>query len=401
MSRRLIIEEMEGVRYAALFEGTRLRDLYAERVGAPSQVGAIFIGRITRRLSDGSSAFVDLGDGLSGFLSARKPLKKDDRVLVQVTGDGAAGKAPELSFSIHLPGRFLVHLPFGSGFSYSQKMPEAARAGLATVLAGMAQNLAARGLAGGFVVRSAAAEATATQLQEEAGRLAQEGQRILTAYKNKEGGQRLHPPPTVLGQMVLDAGDQAFAEVIFSTPALKAHWREVISPIAPEWREAGVVAKDDAFAALDVPTMIENLKRPTVMVDSDIRLRIDETATLAAVDVDLGARRDFLAANRLAATAIARQIRLRNLAGIIVIDFPRLTRRQDRDALLAVFAEAVADDPAGVTVYGFTKLGLLEVTRRRRGESLSQLLRPERERDSHGRTQGTIPAKNTEGGPHG
>lgn len=377
MQQRLLIDRTARFRRAALLEKGRLADLHLDRLDRPVLAGSLHLGRVVRVLGPLNAAFVDIGTRLPGFLGGAdvRPqapnheqgrigtrLSAGQTVLVQVRAEGGGDKGPSLTMDVALPGRFLVHLPLGSGLSLSRRSgrgPERARlqARIRELVAG-----------GGWIARASAAAASPDLLEAEADHLAAAGRRILAATTPglvAEG-------PNAMARLLLDSGAGQAAIDVDGADAM-AELRAWAAD-----RAADVAARarlvPGLFEQADLDAQIAALAQPRVALPGGGNLMIEPTEALTAIDVNGGERGDAMAVNLEAAAEVARQLRLRNIGGIVVVDFVGAARATDRERLVQFLSGAVADDPAGTHIYGMSKLGLVEITRTRRGPPLAELL---------------------------
>jgi ribonuclease G len=347
---KIIHDQTGRFRRAAALDGDgRLIDLYVDNFDRPTLEGAVYFARVEQILKDRNAAFVGLGGGLRGMLAAAdaRPapakdvglgslLRSGQTVIVQVKADPVGDKVAVVSMDVALPGRLLTHLPLGRGVMASKRL-----AGDADKRQALRQDFARRLPAqGGWIARAAAVGADDAALQAEAATLA-ERWRAVAEDAGKGGGPRLlRPAPDALER----------AQTAYAAPP---------SAVPPD---------------LDLDAVLAALSQPHVPLRDGGALIIESTAALTAVDVDGGGRGNPLTVNLAAADELARQLRLRNIGGMVLVDFIRMKARSDQEQAAARLRRAVADDPAQTDVYGFTRLGLMELTRARRGRSLAETL---------------------------
>lgn len=386
MSRidRLICHVLPRAFLMALVAGGRLVELQVVRRDRPSRVGNIFLGRLERVMPELDAAFVDIGIGRSGFLRA------DDRaggegwpplgapVLAQVRHDGEGDKGPRLSMNVAISGRYLVYHPVGSGVHFSRRITgESERDRLRAHV----ENL----LEGGVVLRTAAAGVAAEVLRADAANVMERWEKIrrqafdvdppadLTARvpgENDPIARALRDHGADLEEVILD--DRAMAR------ALQDEMDRTAEKIRVRWHNGPM----PAFEIDDVAGQIDTALAPRIALESGVEVLFEPGETLTAIDVDSAAAggrqgrapRRPVEVNLEAAPAIAQQLRLRNLAGNVVIDFVNMRSAYDRDKVQAALAEVLASDPVPTQLYGFTRLGLFELTRARRGPTLAAQL---------------------------
>lgn len=354
--RRVVADQTATLRRAAVLDGDgRLIDLYLDRLDRPTLTGAVFRARVDQILKDRNAVFVGLGDGRRGMLAAAdlRPVPPKDggvgtalragqTIIVQVKTDPQGDKAAVVSMDVSLTGRCLVYLPLGRGVLASKRLgltPEARKALRAAFAAWLPTD-------GGWIIRGGGAGAPRDLLAAEAAALQEQWRAIAAAASVGGGGPALlRPPPDAAARALDDYGD-----------ALPAP------------------AGGDGSAGFDFDAALTALARPQAPLEGGGELVIETTAALTAIDVNAAARGNPLTVNLAAAAETARQLRLRNIGGAVLVDFINMKNRGDQERVQARLTQATADDPAQTDIYGFTRLGLLEMSRARRGAGLAELL---------------------------
>lgn len=381
---------------AAVLTGGRLTDLYIDHAERPSLLGHVFLGRVERIATGLDGAFVDLGTGKSGLLSALdargpkgRPKAKGERignllrtgqtVLVQVKADATGAKGPTLTMDVTLPGRFLVHAPLGRDVAVSKRLgsgPERAE------LARRVQDVAP---GAGWIVRAGAAMASDGLLAAESDALHLAWRQIRDTAERGGGPALLLPGPDAPRRALIEHGAGNPSRIIVDDAALArdlAAWcadrapdlEERVEPFDARRLAVPSDGRQRLFDLRDLDAEIETLLGTRVPLSGGGSLVIERTEAMTVVDVNAGERGNPLDVNLEAAAEIARQLRLRNAGGIVVVDFVNMRNRGDAERLLAALSRAVEDDPAQTQVYGLSKLGLVEMTRARRGTALADLL---------------------------
>ena len=378
---RLICHVMAKAFLMALTADGRLVELQVVRRDQPSRVDSIFLGRLERVVPELNAAFVDIGLGRSGFLRAEDRAGLDDwpppgaPLLVQLRHEGDGEKGPRLTMDLAVSGRYVVYHPLGSGVGFSRRIDgESERDRLAGHVNGL--------LEGGVVLRTAAAGAPAELLQADA-------THVLERWESLRAQAFANQPPADLSARVPGERDPivrvlrdhgaALEEVILDDRAMARALQDEIDrrqeKIRVRWHNGPMPALDID----DVSGQIGTALAPRIVLESGVEVLFEPGETLCAVDVDSGsaggrqgrAPRRPVEVNLEAAPAIAQQLRLRNIAGAVVIDFITMRSAYDRDKVQAALAEALRDDPVPTQLYGFTRLGLFELTRARRGATLA------------------------------
>jgi ribonuclease E/ribonuclease G len=378
------------LRAATVVDGV-LTDLQMESAELPSLLGAVFLGRVDRIVPGLDAAFVDLGgEGRAGLLALsdiRVPgaaTRKDARagnkpigrllrggqpVLVQVKAEPGGTKGPTLTMDVALAGRFLVATPLAPGITVSRRLGRAEeRQRLVALVEGVTAG-------GGWIVRAGAADADPALLEAEAEWLALSWRAVEAAAAGAAPALLKAPPDAAL-RAVVEQGARGLDAVVVEDEAAFAGLAAWAAEAAPDL--AGRITRHRGPAPLferhDLDGAIADLAERVVPLPGGGSIVIDRTEALIAVDVNGGERGNALAVNLEAAREIARQLRLRNLGGIVVVDFIGMRAERDRERLVAELTHAVADDPSAVQVHGLTRLGLVEMVRPRRGPPVPDLL---------------------------
>jgi ribonuclease G len=386
MSRidRLICHVMPNAFLMALVAGGRLVELQIVRRDRPTRVESVFLGRLERVMPELDAAFVDIGIGRSGFLRAEDRAGVDDwpppgaPLLVQVRNDAEGEKGPRVSMNVAVTGRYLVYHPVGSGVSFSRRIEgESER----ERLRGHVEDL----LEGGIVLRTAAAGAGPEVLRTDAAQIMERWEAIraqaFSAQPPADLSARIPGERDPITRALRDYG-ASLEEVILDERGMARALQDEMDRLGEKIRVRWHNGPMPAFDIDDVEGQIDTALAPRIVLESGVEVLFEPGETLTAVDVDSGsaggrqgrAPRRPVEVNLEAAPAIAQQLRLRNIAGAVVIDFVTMRSTYDRDKVQAALAEALADDPVPTQLYGFTRLGHFELTRARRGATLAAQL---------------------------
>ncbi len=386
MSRidRLVCHVLPKAFLMALVSEGRLAELQVVRRDKPSRVDGIFLGRLERVMPDLDAAFVDIGIGRAGFLRAEDRSGSDGwpppgaPVLAQVRNDGEGDKGPRLSMNVAVSGRYLVYHPNGTGVTFSRRIEgESERDRLRAHVEGL--------LDGGIVLRTAAAGATADVLQADATGVLERWEKIrrlaLDIQPPADLSSRVPGERDPIARMLRDHG-ATLDEVIIDDRAMARTLQDQMDRLGEKIRVRWHNGSMPAFDIDDVAGQIDTALAARIALESGVEVLFEPGETLCAVDVDSAsaggrqgrAPRRPVEVNLEAAPAIAQQLRLRNIAGAVVIDFVTMRSAYDRDKVQAALAEALAGDPVPTQIYGFTRLGLFELTRARRGPTLAAQL---------------------------
>ncbi len=395
----LLIDDSPGELRAALREDGWLVELVVERAGHESIVGNVYLGRIERVLPGLDAAFVDIGLARSGFLARIEGLDgarlaEGAPVLVQATKDGTGDKGAALTMRIALPGRHLVYAPLEHGITLSRRIIDAdERKRVGAMVAAVAAP------DGAYVVRTGAVAASEADLKGEVAILSALWDSIESGRDQRTPPACLHREPGAVARLLRDWAAVGLSRVVIDgreahTAALayaRAHLPELVSMIRLH-SEA-----EPLFELEGIEDEIDDALHPRVRLPSGGELVIERTEALTVVDVNSGthtargrAEDTIRDTNLEAADEIARQIRLRGLAGRIVVDFIAMERADDRRRVQQALERALAGDRSPARVGGFSTLGLLEITRRRGRESLAEILCEPLEPDIPYRTALTV-----------
>lgn len=378
---RLLFQGSPESTRIALLDETRLLEFYQEDTGAQSLVGSVFLGRVERVLPDVKAAFVKLGLRQNGFLPLREAesyhrtsgsasLMTGQDVLVQVKKDPRGEKGAFLTRDIGLPGQYVLLMPKNRFVGLSRRVTgEEDRA--------RAQALGRRIADGrfGLIVRHAALFAPVAEAQAEAEALWQMWCEIERHAQYVKAPALLHQEPSMISVLLRDYAARHPIEVLSRLEPPET------PPQGVTWRTLTAVEMEAAWSAARVEKQVDEALCRRVPLPGGGSLVIDEREALTTIDVNSGsavtaAGGETLAVeeNLRAAAEAARQIRLRNLSGILLIDFIDMQSDADRGRVLAAMEQAASDDRVKTVIHGFTSLGLLEMTRKRTRDTLSDTL---------------------------
>jgi len=301
-------------------------------------------------------------------------LKPGDKVLVQVTKDPIGHKGARLTSQISLPGRYLVYVPGGSMNGISRKLPDTERARLKRILKEVLPE------SSGVIVRTAAEGATEDQLTRDVQRLTAQWEHIRNQVDSIQAPALLHAEPDLLVKIVRDVFNEDFTKMLIQGVDAGQTIRSYLESVAPDLLERVETYEDDAdpFDAFRVSEQIEKALDRKVWLPSGGSLVIDRTEAMTVVDVNTGKfvgtggnLEETVTKNNLeAAEEIVRQLRLRDIGGIIVIDFIDMVLESNRDLVLRRLVECLSRDRTKHQVAEVTSLGLVQMTRKKLGLGL-------------------------------
>ncbi len=386
----------------AIVENGVVQELHIERALERGLLSNIYAGRVARVLPGMQSAFIDIGLERAAFLhvadlhrdepagrdnTAVPPIEKQvfegQTLVVQVIKDPIGSKGARLSSQISIAGRLLVFLPQDDRIGISQKigsheLREQLRARM-QALVGQSES----GHSGGFILRTNAEEATDAELAEDIAYLRKTWNAIRERAFKAASGTLLHLDLSLVQRVLRDLTHE-------QTQAVRIDSRlqyEVLRDFGAQYTPTSVAKLEHyagerpIFDLFGIDQEIESALARRVELKSGGYLVIDQTEALTTIDVNTGGyvgARNFddtiFKTNLEAALAIARQLRLRNLGGIIILDFIDMVRAEHQEAVLAELRKQLARDRTKTTISGFTQLGLVEMTRKRTRESLAHLL---------------------------
>jgi ribonuclease E len=399
LARRESVNRVMAVRQTgdrtqiAVLEDDVLVEHYVTRASSSSAVGNVYLGRVQNVLPSMEAAFIDIGRGRNGVLyagevnwdtaglegkarSIENALSPGDTVLVQVTKDPIGHKGARLTSQISLPGRFVVYVPGGGMTGISRKLPDTERSRLKAILKKVVPDEA------GVIVRTAAEGASEQDLVSDVERLKTEWESISRkmAKKSADGPTLVHGEPDLAIRVVRDIFNDDFGKLIVSGAEIHHTLTEYVADIAPDLadRVSRHTADSDLFADLRVDEQLAKALDRKVWLPSGGSLVIDRTEAMTVVDVNTGKytgsggnlEQTVTRNNLEAAEEIVRQLRLRDLGGIVVIDFIDMVLESNRELVLRRLTECLGRDRTKHQVAEVTSLGLVQMTRKRVGEGL-------------------------------
>ncbi|HWD78559.1 MAG TPA: Rne/Rng family ribonuclease, partial [Kribbella sp.] len=391
VDRSMIVRQKGDRTQIAVSEDNVLVEHYVTTAEQSSLIGNVYLGRVQNVLPSMEAAFIDIGKGRNAVLYAgevdwatlggangprkiEQVLKSGQSVLVQVTKDPIGHKGARLTNQISLPGRYVVYVPRGGNGGISRKLPDTERNRLKTILKDIVPDEA------GVIVRTAAEGASEEELTSDVSRLQAAREDIDKKSKNGQAPQLLYGEPDLLIRVVRDLFTEDFAKLVISGDRAYDQVREYVEGVAPhladrveKWSGDG-----DVFANYRIDEQIKKALDRKVWLPSGGSLIIDRTEAMTVVDVNTGKftgsggnLEETVTKNNLeAAEEIVRQLRLRDIGGIIVIDFIDMVLESNRDLVLRRLVECLGRDRTKHQVAEVTSLGLVQMTRKRIGTGL-------------------------------
>jgi len=397
LARREAVERVMVVRQhgertqIAVLEDGVLVEHYVDKASHQSYVGNVYLGKVQNVLPSMEAAFVDIGKGRNAVLYAgevnfdasglegeskriESALKSGQSILVQVTKDPIGHKGARLTSQVSLPGRYLVYVPGASMTGISRKLPDTERSRLKQILKQVMPEDA------GVIVRTAAEGASEEELSRDVARLAAQWEAIEKKAKTASAPDLLYSEPDLTLRVVRDIFNEDFSNLIIASDTEWDLVDEYVRYVAPHLadRMQRWDGDKDVFATYRIDEQLAKALERKVWLPSGGSLVIDHTEAMNIIDVNTGKftgqggnlEQTVTRNNLEAAEEIVRQLRLRDLGGIIVIDFIDMVLESNRELVLRRLLECLARDRTKHQVAEVTSLGLVQMTRKRVGSGL-------------------------------
>ncbi|HEY8754482.1 MAG TPA: Rne/Rng family ribonuclease, partial [Arthrobacter sp.] len=396
VDRQMIVRQRDDRIQIGVLEDGVLAEHFVSKTQQDSLIGNVYLGKVQNVLPSMEAAFVDIGRGRNAVLYAgevnweavnlegkqrriENALKSGDTVLVQVTKDPVGHKGARLTSQISLPGRYLVYVPGGSMTGISRKLPDVERNRLKRILKDRLPEHA------GVIVRTAAEGASEEELTHDINRLRAQWEGIESQSTSTKilSPELLYGEPDLTIKVVRDVFNEDFSKLIVSGEEAWDTIEAYVTYVAPDL--VGRLEKwtndQDIFAAWRIEEQIHKALERKVFLPSGGSLVIDRTEAMTVVDVNTGKftgsggnLEETVTKNNLeAAEEVVRQLRLRDIGGIIVIDFIDMVLESNRDLVLRRMVECLGRDRTKHQVAEVTSLGLVQMTRKRMGTGLLEV----------------------------
>ncbi|RZS89776.1 ribonuclease E [Motilibacter rhizosphaerae] len=391
VQRTMVVRQQGKRTQIAVLEDGMLVEHYVDNGETATMVGSVYLGRVQNVLPSMEAAFIDLGKGRNAVLYAGEvnwdaaglegqpkrievALKSGDPVLVQVTKDPIGTKGARLTSQVSLPGRFLVYVPGGGMTGISRKLPDTERTRLKSILRKVVPEDA------GVIVRTAAEGASEEDIAADVARLQQQWEEVQAAARTANAPALLHGEPDLTVRVLRDVFNEDFTSVVVSGDGAWGTVEPYIRGVAPELadRVTRWTGTGDVFAAHRIDEQLAKALDRKVYLPSGGSLVIDRTEAMVVIDVNTGRftgkggnLEETVTKNNLeAAEEIVRQLRLRDLGGIIVVDFIDMVLESNRDLVMRRLLECLGRDRTKHQVAEVSSLGLVQMTRKRVGTGL-------------------------------
>lgn len=396
VDRQMLVRQKDGRIQIGVLEDGVLAEHFVSKTQQDSLIGNVYLGKVQNVLPSMEAAFVDIGRGRNAVLYAgevnwdvtgldgaprkiENALKPGDSVLVQVTKDPIGHKGARLTSQVSLPGRFLVYVPGGSMTGISRKLPDTERARLKKILKDKLPEGA------GVIVRTAAEGASEEELTHDINRLRVQWEEIQEKANSRKvlAPEMLYQEPDLMIKTVRDVFNEDFTAMIVQGENAWDSIEAYVTYVAPDLvsRLQQWDGDDDLFDHYRINEQLAKALDRKVYLPSGGSLVIDRTEAMTVVDVNTGKftgsggnLEETVTKNNLeAAEEIVRQLRLRDIGGIIVIDFIDMVLESNRDLVLRRLIECLGRDRTKHQVAEVTSLGLVQMTRKRLGTGLLEV----------------------------
>lgn len=398
----MVVSKREDATHIAILEGRTLIEYYVSRpTDNVFQIhGNIYLGRVQNVLPGMEAAFVDIGTPKNAVIyrgdvqyakgdfegggksqpKIEQMLKARQSILCQVTKNPIAHKGARLTTEVSLPGRFVVLVPNSDTYGISKRLPDDERKRLRQILD------KARPKGHGIIVRTAAENVTGPEIERDIAGLMQQWTEIQKLAKNRKAPELLYQEPDMSTRVIREEFNKEYRGVVLDDRGLYEEVSDYVSTITPALADRVEFYDEDEeklplFERFHVHEQLHKALDRKVWLPSGGSLIIESTEALTVIDVNTGKNvgssnlEDTVFQNNLeAAEGIAQQLRLRDIGGIIVIDFVDMEAKKNRDEVMRVFRAALSRDKTRTQVFDISDLGLAEMTRKRIGEGLLESL---------------------------
>ncbi|WP_394275582.1 Rne/Rng family ribonuclease [Luteococcus sp.] len=399
VNRRMVIRQGEDYTQLAVLEDDILVEHYVDRASATSLIGNVYLGRVQNVLPSMEAAFIDIGRGRNAVLYAgevdwaqfgaagehkkvEQVLKSGQTILVQVSKDPVGAKGARLTGHISLPGRYVVYSPGGHLSGISRKLADSERHRLKEILGDVVDDNSS------VIVRTAAEGASEEELLRDVNRLKAQWEIIEKKAKQGSAPQQLYAEPDLTVRIVRDLFTEDFSELVVAGnggpedayETINGYVTHVAPHLAGRLTKWETEAQGDPFAKYKIDEQIAKALERKVFLPSGGSLVIDRTEAMTVIDVNTGKftgsggnlEATVTSNNLEAAEEVVRQLRLRDIGGIIVVDFIDMVLPSNRELLLRRLVECLGRDRTRHQVAEVTSLGLVQMTRKKIGTGLAE-----------------------------
>lgn len=380
----LLIDKNENVKTIMLVKNGILIEKHEEHENQKRLEGNIYLGKVRNVLQGMQSAFINIGEEKNTLIKLKDALPKVDEkeekieiqnkkitgvlksgmnILVQIKKDGTLTKGAKVSTHINLPGRFIALLPDTNFITISQKIEdEKEKQRLKKIVEkNLPENM-------GAIIRTVAENKSEEEIKNDIDNLLKEWEDILSKLNNNEAPRLIYDNQALIRRTILDIVDRGLDKIIIND-------KEIYNIILKKLQEFDVQIElkenVDLFNIYDLKTQIEKMSRRKIWLKSGGFITIDKTEALTAIDVNTGKfvgnkniEQTAYKVNKEATIEIAKQLRLRDIGGIIIIDYIDMYNKENKEEIENLLKEQLKEDRTKCQVEGFTKLNLLEMTRK-------------------------------------
>jgi len=394
IKKEMLVTCRNGRCKLAIMEDGDLAEVYIDKASKKSVVGNIYVGRITTVLPGMSAAFVDVGVGKNALLYLQdlvlmedgsrvkpgkigKALKQNDTIVAQVTKDPMQGKGARITTNLSLPGRLMVYMPRSNRSGVSRRLPEKERERLRKLSRGI------RPEKGSVIIRTAAMKARKKDLQLDLEYLLEQWRETEKKIEKTKPPSVVYSEPDLAVRVIRDNLTMEFSRVLVDNKGEFKRIRDYVSTACPEIKNRVELykGKEPLFKKFGVNRGIEAALRRKVGLPSGGHIVVDKAEALTAIDVNTGSytgkkslEETVLKTNLEAAVEVVKQLRLRDIGGIIVIDFIDMEKEKNRAQVLETLGNELDRDRTKTQVVTLSELGLVEMTRKNVTDGLVETL---------------------------
>ncbi|MBP3820578.1 Rne/Rng family ribonuclease [bacterium] len=382
IEKKIVIAERDNI--AALMEDKKVTDFFIQR--GDVLLGDVYIASVDNILPSIDAAFVNVGSDKMGFLHAedvmgkgtlKEKLSPKQKIVVQVVKEPTGHKGPRVTTEISLPGRFLVLMPYEPGVSVSKKIENSKERARLKAIVNLIKPVGV-----GVIIRTEAEGQTEADIQEDLEILLEKWNSIISSSETLDAPSLIYRDQDLLYKVIREACTEDVSEIIVDTPFALSRVQNILQNwhINKGVRVTLYKGNEPLLVAMDIHKEIKAALNVKVNMPSGGYLFIQQTEALTVIDVNSGkfvssSTQDetILKTNIEAVHEIARQLRLRNIGGMVIVDFIDMTSRADKLAMLEELEIALEADKAKPQVGQLSDLGLVELTRHRQGQSLAEI----------------------------
>ncbi len=377
--KSIYIQTIPSEKFALLTEGQNIQQFSVDRSINQTLVGNIYLGRVARIDHGLQSAFIDIGHKKLGFLSKKElPASRRDSskgiehiihegmsIIVQVMKDPYGNKGPTVTGNITLPGHYLIYLPNSDYLAFSKKILGAKKEQIQQYWKNWEMEKE------GAIIRTSALFASEEQLKKEWHYLKEKWLLLRNNSAAKKAPTLLFEDPVIPNRFLRKFASLQIEEIVFDEVEVAQEMKKEYPHLANRIRWSRRLEQE---LPMSIDTLIDQVTSNRVKLQSGVEIIIEKTEALTVIDVNTASyigkqskEETIVKTNILAAQEIARELRLRNLSGIILIDFIDMKQQQNQALLLEEMSKLLQEDPTFTQIHGFTSLGILEMTRKREG----------------------------------